>query len=151
MIKAFPGGWDAISGALGMSCNALENRIYERKGQDLNVQTALQMQSFSGTTHFAEAVAVLTGGTFVKLPCVEHIDNEEISEKFHEAFEEMGRLSTEFRGAIKDGEVDSKEQILLNSIVDNLHRNVDTILALTFKVYCRETKATSLAKAGGAA
>ena len=33
MIRAFPVGWDAMAGALGMSRDALENRIYERKGQ----------------------------------------------------------------------------------------------------------------------
>ena len=49
MIRAFPGGWDAMAGALGMSRDALENRIYERKGQSVLVETALQMQQFSSS------------------------------------------------------------------------------------------------------
>lgn len=151
MIKAFPGGWDAISGALGMSRDALENRIYERKGQDLNVQTALQMQSFSGTLHFAEAIATLSHGTFVKLPCVDHIGNEAISDKFHEIFEELGELSVEFRTATKNGEIDAGERERMNNLVDKMHKTMDELRAMSFKVYCRETKAASLAKSGGAA
>lgn len=150
MIKAFPGGWDAMCGALGMKRDALENRIYERKGQDLHVHTALMMQEFSGTTMFTEAICTASGGTFVKLPCIDHIGNEEISEKYHEAFEQLGLLSSEYRGAIKDGVVTPKERENLNAIIDKMHMIMDEIRALTFKFYCRETKAETLARNGGA-
>lgn len=145
MIKAFPGGWDAISGALGMTKDALENRIYERKGQDVPVQVALQMQAFSGTTLFAEAVCAQAGGTFVKLPDVDHITDEEISEKFHDLFEELGRLSSEFRESTKDGEINSRERDRFNALVDEMHKTMDELRAITFKVYCRDTKIDSLA------
>jgi len=150
MIKSFSGGWDAISAALGMSRDALENRIYERKGQDLGVQTALQMQAFSGTAMFAEAVAAVSGGTFLKLPSVDHIDNDSISDKFHELYEELGELSLEFREATKDGEVNAREKERINAIVDRMHQTMDELRALTFRVYCRDTKAASVAKAAGA-
>jgi hypothetical protein len=151
MIKAFPGGWDAICGALGMSRDALENRIYERKGQDLHVQTALQMQAFSQTTNFVDAICTLSGGTFVRLPCVEHIGNEAISEKFHELFEELGKLSQEFRESTKDGEIDARERERMNALVDQMHKTMDELRAMTFKVYCRDTKAATVARDGGAA
>ena len=150
MIKAFPGGWDAISAALGMSCIALENRIYERKGQDLHVQTALQLQEFSQTTQFADAIAAQSGGTFVKLPCVDHINNESISDKFHEIFEEFGELSVEFRSSTKDGVINPRERESMNALVDKIHKTMDELRAMTFKVYCPETKAASVAKLGGA-
>lgn len=146
MIKSFPGGWDAICGALGMSRDSLENRIYERKGQDLNVQTALQMQSFSQTTMFAEAICAISGGTFVKLPCVDHIGNEEISDKFHEMYEELGLLSQEFREDTKDGVIDQREKERINALVDKIHKTMDEFRALTFKVYCHDTKLKTLAK-----
>lgn len=150
MIKAFPGGWDAMSGALGMSRDALENRIYERKGQGVSVDTALQMQEFSQTMMFTEAICTASGGTFVKLPCIDHIGNEEISEKYHEAFEQLGLLSSEYRRATKDGVVTPKERENLNAIIDKMHMIMDEIRALTFKFYCRETKAETLARNGGA-
>lgn len=139
MIKTFPGGWDAMCGALGMTRDALENRIYERKGQGVSVDTALQMQAFSQTTFFAEAVAAQSGGTFILLPSIDHIDGEEISEKFHSAMEQFGILSAEYRLAIKDGEVDKGEREKLNAIIDRMHQIMDEIRALTFKYYCRET------------
>lgn len=149
MIKAFPGGWDAMAGALGFSRDALENRIYERKGQDLHVQTALQMQSFSGTSLFAEAVAAASGGTFLKLPEVGEVDNEDISTKFHELYAELGELSVEFQKATKDGEVDKREKERINEVVDRMHKTMDELRTLTFRVYCHETKAATLAKRGG--
>lgn len=135
-----PGGWDAMAGALSVKRDSLENRIYERKGMDMHVQTAMQMQEFSRTTQFAEAVAALSGGTFVKLPCVDEIGNEAITDKFHEIFEQLGVLSTEFREATKDGEINSRERDRLNLIIDDMHRTMDVLRALSFKVYCHETK-----------
>lgn len=140
MIRAFDGGWDTMAAALGMSKDALENRIYERKGQDLQVQVALQMQAFSRTSHFAESIATASGGTFVKLPCVDDIGNEAITDKFHEIFEQLGVLSAEFREATKDGEINSRERDRLNRIIDDMHRTMDVLRALSFKVYCHDAK-----------
>ena len=67
MIKVFPRGWDAIAAALEMTRNALENRIYETKRQTMSAETALVLQKMTGSTLFAEAVASLSGGAFVKL------------------------------------------------------------------------------------
>lgn len=141
MIKAFPGGWDAMSAALGFSRDGLENRIYERKGQDLHVQTALQMQLFSGTTLFAQAVATAAGGTFLQLPDVGEVCNEDISTKFHELYAELGELSIEFQSATKDGEVDKRERERINEIVDRMHKTMDELRTLTFRVYCHDTAA----------
>jgi hypothetical protein len=56
MIATYPGGWAAMAAALGMTKDALENCVYERKGQQINVHTAMQLQAFSQTEFFAEAV-----------------------------------------------------------------------------------------------
>jgi hypothetical protein len=139
MIKAFAGGWDAIAPALGMSRDALENRIYERKGQGLLVETAMQMQAFTGTTYFAQAVAAESGGTFVKLPNVDHIDNQDLFAKFTELQVELGQWSAKFSEyTANDGEIDSRERADLSAIVDEIHRTMDEMRALTFRLYCRD-------------
>lgn len=138
MIKAYPGGWDAISAALGMSRDALENRIYERKGQSVLTETDLQMQAFSGTTHFAEAVASLSGGTFVKLPNVDHVDNDSLLAKFNELHSELGLLSSKFSEYTKDDELDKRERADLTAIGDEVHRTMEELLALTFRIYCKD-------------
>lgn len=142
MIKAFPGGWDAIAGALGMSRDALENRVYERKGQACSVDVSLQMQKFTGTTHFAEALAVMSGGVFMKLPDVE-ADEDELLSQFNELYAELGELSGMFKQAIKDGEIDKRERAELVAEAQKIHRTLEHLLAVSFKVYCHphtETK-----------
>jgi hypothetical protein len=135
MIRAYRGGWDAMAAALGFSRNALENRIYEKNGQGILSDTAMQMQSLSETTYYAEAIASLSGGTFVKLPALDHIGNEEISDKFHELIEEFGEISTEWRGMTKDGKLTDEELDTLNTLTNRMHVTLDTIRALTIKVF----------------
>lgn len=140
MIRAYQGGWDAMAGALGMSRDALENRIYERKGQGILVETALAMQSFSDGQSFAEAVASLSGGTFIKLPDVGQFGNEEITGKFHDLMEELGAMSREWRSMTKDGVLDDKELLMLNELTDRMHITMDMIRALTIRVYRPENE-----------
>lgn len=134
MIKAFPGGWDAMTGALGMSRDALENRIFERKGQGVLVETALQMQKLSDTKYFAEAVAAVSGGTFVKLPEVE-VENADILRKFNELYAELGRFSSDFNQATADDEIDRREEVLLRDDADRMHKTLSELVALTMRVY----------------
>ena len=126
-----------MAGALGMSRDALENRIYERKGQSVLVETALQMQQFSNSTHFAEAVAQLSGGLFMKLPEQRSDDREELLAKFNELYSKLGDLSTKFREYVKDDEIDRRERQDLSDVGQNIHRTVEELLALTFQIYCR--------------
>lgn len=137
MIKAFPGGWDAMCGALSMRRDALENRIYERKGQSMCIDTALQMQAFAGTTHFAEAIATVSGGVFVRLPAAGEIDNDVLQEKFHELYAELGRLSLVYSESIKDGEIDRRERADWSAIADDIHKTMQQLMGLMFKIYCR--------------
>lgn len=144
MIKSYNGGWDAIAPALGMSRDALENRIYERKGQSLMVETAIQMQAFSGTKFFAEAVATISGGTFVALPSIDQMDNDFIQTKFNETYAELGLLFSAFTAAVQDGEIDAKERQQLEGMGEELHRKTEQLLGVMFNVYCRKSKAVKL-------
>lgn len=137
MIKAYPGGWDAMAAALGMTRDALENRIYERKGQSVLVETALQMQHFSATTHFAEAVAQESGGIFMRLPERSDQDRDELLAKFNELYAKLGDLSTKFRDYVRDNEIDRRERQDLSDVGQQIHRTVEELLALTFQIYCQ--------------
>jgi hypothetical protein len=138
MCKAMPGGWAAMAAALGISKDGLENRVYERKGQSVDVHEAMQMQAMSGTTHFAEAVAADSGGVFIQLPDVERVDHEEIQTLYMALVEEVGKLAREWREATRDGEVDSKERARLDSIGMTICQKVTQMNALTFQVFCRQ-------------
>ncbi|WP_083370101.1 YmfL family putative regulatory protein [Chromobacterium sphagni] len=137
MCKAMPGGWPAMAAALGFSKDGLENRVYERKGQSVSVHEALQMQAFSGTTLFAEAVAAEAGGVFIPLPDVATVDDEEIQRVYMELVDEVGRLAREWREATRDGEVDKRERQRLEGIRDAICTKVTQMNHLTFQVFCR--------------
>lgn len=131
-----------MAGALGLdSVAALENYVYEKKGQCVSVHMALQMQDFSGTTLFAETIAKLSGGTFVKLPCVEHIDNDLLMCKGAELNAEIGELFREFSEFTKDGEIDGRERERMEITAHAIHRKVEEFQAVMFRIYCRDDSA----------
>ncbi|MBS0368429.1 MAG: hypothetical protein JSS57_04410 [Proteobacteria bacterium] len=137
MIRAFPGGWDAMAAALGMTRAALENRIYERKGQSVHVETALQMQQFSGRAAFAEAVAANAGGVFLPLPDAGEVESVELLAMFNTLYAELGDLSAKFRDAVADDEINARERADLMDMGQHIHRTVEQLLSLSFRVYCR--------------
>lgn len=136
MIRAYPGGWDAMAVAMGMSVAGLENRVYERKNQQITVHDAMQMQAFSQSTYFAEAVAFLSGGTFVRLPDIGQIGNDELLTKFQELQVHLGELSGTFIVATADGVVDRKEKTELDAIAADVHKTLSELMAITYRVYC---------------
>lgn len=135
MIAAYPGGWPAMAAALGISQASLENRVYERKGQTLSVHIMRQMQAISGTQFFAMAAAKEAGGTFVALPSLPDLGNEELFKKFLTLNAKLGELSREYQDATADDEVDNREWERLSRISDEIHRAVMEIMAITDKVF----------------
>jgi hypothetical protein len=139
MIKAI--GLPDMAMLMEMSESSLDNRVYERKDQQFTVRQALRMQDISKSTFFAEAVAVESGGTFVKLPDMDHIDNDSLLAKFNELYAEIGQLSAEFAEATKDGEIDDREQARLDAEGADVCRTVQELLVLSYRVYRRDGKA----------
>lgn len=136
MIPAISGSWDVAAAYLGMSVSALRNRAYEVKGQMLSREHTMALQALSGTTYFAEAVAIASGGTFVKLPSDLATGNEVLSKKFHDLYAELGTLSQHFTSATADDVIDRRERAVLAADGQRLHRVLAELLALTFRVYC---------------
>lgn len=135
-VSEMPGGMDAMAAALGMSRDGLSNRIYERKGQGLLLETAMQLQATSGSTALAKAVAHLSGGVFVPLPDTDAC-RDDLLGKFNELYSKLGELSSVFREATGDGEIDARERRTLEAEAQRIHALVEQLLALSFSVYCR--------------
>lgn len=140
MIKVH--GWNGTAATLGMNKSQLEARVYEVKGSGMRVDTALLIQAYAGTTHFAQAVAAASGGVFMELPTAEGITGEELHEKFHELYSELGRLSATYTQAVKDGEIDSRERTDLEDIAQQMHKTMKELMALMFQIYCRPSMVT---------
>lgn len=122
---------------LDMSEDAMDNRVYERQGQDFKVRQALRLQKISGTTRFAEAVAVESGGTFVNLPSIDEVDNQSLLTKFNQLHAKLGELSASFSEYTKDDELTDRECASLKGIGDEVHQTMEELLALTFAIYRR--------------
>lgn len=137
MIKVH--GWAGTAATLGMAKSALEARVYEIKGQGMRVDTALLVQAHAGTTHFAQAVAHASGGVYIDLPTAECSHAEDLEAKFHELVCELGNLSKTYADAKKDGEIDARERSALEEIAQQMHKTLQELTGLMFRVYCRPT------------
>ena len=135
MIKVH--GWNGTAATLNMTKSQLEARVYEVKGSGMRVDTALLIQAYAGTTHFAQAVAAASGGVFVELPQAGGPCGVGLHEKFHELYTELGRLSATYTEATKDGEIDRRERADLEHIAQEMHKTMQELMALMFQIYCR--------------
>lgn len=147
MVNAVNGGWTVAAAHLGMTENALRNRVYETRGQTLSTNDKLTLQELSGTTFFVEALAAASGGTFVRLPEIGPHGNESIQLMFNEVYLGLGEHFKLFMAAIEDGVIDSAERTDIQAHGAELHRKVEQMQALMFSVYCRRTGAVKVTAA----
>ena len=144
MVGEVRGGWTVAAAHLGMTYNALRNRVYETKGQTLSYYEALAIQELSGTTLFVEAFAAASGGTFVKLPDIDKLEHRAVHEIFSDVIVELGEHMKEFTVATADGVIDSAERRSLESLGADIQRKFALMQACMFKMYCRETSTIKL-------
>lgn len=134
MIKVH--GWNGTAATLGMSKSALEQRVYEVKGSGMRVDTALLIQDYAGTKHFAQAVAHASGGVFHALPEPGDLSDVELHDKFHELYDELGELSREYTEAKKDGKIDARERATLQILENRMHATIRELMTLMFLMHC---------------
>lgn len=129
-----------MAAALGMTRDALSNRVYERKGQAVRTQHSMEMQQFTGTTLFAEAVATASGGVFVALIEPGSVDREDLHSKFQELWSRLGELSRAYTEYTDDNHIDQREKADLQRISNEIHRTMQELMALMFQIYCTPTE-----------
>lgn len=148
MVNAVNGGWTVAAAHLGMTENALRNRVYETKGQTLSTNDKIALQELSDTKLFVEALAAISGGTFVRLPEIGQIGSESVQLMFNEMYAELGEHFKLFMAAIAgDGVIDTTERNDIEAHGAELHRKVEQLQALMFSLYCRRTKTVKVAPA----
>lgn len=133
-------GWEGMASELGVTMSSLHNRLHGVNGQTIPTVMALEMQTISGRSDFAEAVARLSGGTFVKLPEVAIADNEDLLAKFNAVYAKVGDLSRRYAEAVEDNKICAGEKRDLSKIANELHQATQELLATMFLVYCEEGK-----------
>lgn len=141
MIAGITGSWEVAAAYLGMTVNALRNRAYEVKGQVLSEDHCLALQTLSGTTHYAEAIATASGGVFVKLPDDLGCENEALMKKFNDLYTELGTFSRDFSAATADEKIDQRERAILEEDAARMHKVLSELVALMFRIYTPQAPA----------
>ena len=141
-MDSVDGGYASVAAALGLSSRtALENRLYQVKGQRVSIEEALAIQRISGRNDFAEAVAAESGGVFVRLPddvCCAALAEEEISAHFLSVIAHVGEMVEKWRDSTADGEVSERE---LADLLDVFRRGVAeqaAVIELTKRYFVRD-------------
>ena len=134
-IKSYQGGWTAMAAALGMSVDALENRVYEKKGQSLALHEALMIESISETSHITEAMAARHHAVVITLPDVEH-ENKDllvIQSQLQKAL--SGLLSTVANSYEDDGVIDRKEEKQILNEKTTAHKAVEKFVQVALAIF----------------
>ncbi|AZS50673.1 hypothetical protein DM558_07720 [Entomomonas moraniae] len=134
-IKSYQGGWSAMAAALGMSVDALENRVYEKKGQSLALHEALMIESISETSHITEAMAARHHAVVITLPDVEH-ENKDllvIQSQLQKAL--SGLLSTVANSYEDDGVIDRKEEKQILNEKTEAHKAVEKFVQVALTIF----------------
>lgn len=115
MAKSPNGGHATTAVMMGLTESALENRLYEIKGQQISIEQAMLMQRMTERTDFAEAVAQESGGVFVLLPELDTaaLLGEDITDCFLTVFSDLGEMVDEWKRITADGRVCNEESARL--------------------------------------
>lgn len=108
-ITALPGGYKEATEWLGVTENAIFNRLRTNGDQVFPIGWANVLQMASGTTYVADYMSRAVGCINVPLPDVEMLGNTDINQKLLESYEEVGHYSKLVQEAIEDGEIDRTE------------------------------------------
>ena len=137
MAKSPNGGYATSAAMLGLSLAALENRLYEVKGQQISIEQAMLLQKMTERCDFAEAVAMQSGGVFVSLPELDAaaLAGEDILVCFARAVERLGDLSQQWRAVTDDGRVSREENAAIFRAAYASVREVLGIAVLTERVF----------------
>lgn len=137
MAQSPNGGYAVTAAMLGMTQAALENRLYEVKGQKISISEAMLMQRMTERTDFAEAVAAESGGVFVCLPelSANELCGKDITESFLAAYAELGGYTQQWQNITADGSVCSTESAALWQQLRGVVAHLAAIAVLTDQVF----------------
>lgn len=139
-ITELPGGYAEAADWLGVSENALFNRLRTEGDQMFPMGWAMVLQQANNNHQIAHAVARASHGVFVPLTPVEEVENADINQRLLEAIEQITNYSQQIRLAIEDGVIEPHEKAAID---DELYRAISKLqehTSLVYQVFCEEQK-----------
>lgn len=141
-ITDLPGGYAEAAEWLGVTENALFNRLRVDGDQIFPLGWAMVLQKAAGVSYIADAFSRQTdNGTHIPGAAPE-TENEEIGLKLAELVGRLGDLVNAYRRYIDDGVVDKGEWDSLNEIAYQFRVTLMTFLNLISRVYCLPERVT---------
>lgn len=136
LITGLPGGYAEAAGWLGVTVDALFNRLRPNSNQIFPIGWLMVLQNAGGNTHFADAVSSQSNSVNVHLPSVEDIGREDVNLKLMESIEFIGRHSEMVRKFTEDGEIDAAERSELDANSYQVIAKFQEHILLLYSVFC---------------
>ncbi|ENF9938720.1 hypothetical protein ABR461_004577 [Enterobacter hormaechei] len=115
MCKAYPGGREAMAGALGMSVTQFNNNLYEKNGcRFFEVNELEAMEDISNTALLADYFARRRGVLLVDVPQLEDLDRVDLFDRAMRTSAARGRVDTVIQRALEDGVIERHEAEEIN-------------------------------------
>ena len=125
MIAEIDGGREVVAAHLGMTPDALNNRIYEKKGQHISFDDLLRIQELSGTNHLAQ-YCLPEGEVIVREPTADECDLVELSKIMLATQGSYGELQAFLNLALSDDQLTPEEDLELKqykkAFISNLEK-----------------------------
>jgi len=110
MCKAYPGGREAMAGALGMSVTQFNNNLYEKNGcRFFEVNELEAMEDISNTSLLADYFARRRGALLVDVPHLEDLDRVDLFTRAMRTAAARGQVDQIIQKALEDGVIEPHE------------------------------------------
>ncbi|MGK3192510.1 YmfL family putative regulatory protein [Enterobacter soli] len=110
MCKAYPGGREAMAGALGMSVTQFNNNLYEKNGcRFFEVNELEAMEDISNTSLLADYFARRRGALLVDAPQLEDLDRVDLFARAMRTAAARGQVDQIIQNALEDGVIEKHE------------------------------------------
>lgn len=110
MCKAYPGGREAMAGALGMSITTFTNNLYEKNGcRFFEVSELEAMEDISNTSFLANYFAERRGSLLVDIPKMDELDRVDLFSRAMRTSAARGQVDQIIESALEDGVIEQEE------------------------------------------
>lgn len=142
-ISSLPGGYAEAAEWLGVTEDALFNRLRTNGDQIFPMGWAMVLQQAGGTKHIADAVSRQSNSVNVPLVEMDSVDNADINQRLMESIEWIGKHSAYLRKATADGVIDETEREQIEENSYQVMAKWQEHLTLLYRVFCPPEKANA--------
>lgn len=123
MIDKCQGGKSAVAGFLGMTEQALNNRLYQTKGQRFTCEELIAIELEYGVSDWSDELNRRLGKVSFTVPNPDNTDLVELSQLQLQELAERGILFAKLNDFLGDGVLTKEEQEVLHKL---LHKSQQT-------------------------